>query len=71
VRRHRLSCGYFEHSVRYGNSVAVTVRPQAAPTRGDAVQLVLPAICRQITEATGVSAWQPSFASLQARELLD
>jgi hypothetical protein len=71
VRRYELSCGYFEHSVQYGNSVAVTVRLQAAPTRDDAVQLVLPAIYSQITETTGVSDWQPSFTSLEARELLD
>jgi hypothetical protein len=70
VRRFRISCGYFEHDVYTGGGVEITVRLAAAPSWNDAVQLVLPAIFARLTRSTGLSAWRPTIAGLDVRELL-
>jgi hypothetical protein len=50
--------------------VEITVRLAAVPSWNDAVQLVLPAIFARLTRSTGLSAWRPTIAGLDVRELL-
>jgi hypothetical protein len=69
-RRFLLSCGFFEHDVKYGGTVTIVVRSEAVPTRDQAVELVLPAIIASITRSTGDSDWRPMISSLEVRELL-
>ena len=41
ARRFRLTAGFFEHDVRFGSTVTVEARRESAPTREEAVELVL------------------------------
>ncbi len=69
--RFRLTAGFAEHDERFGSSVQLEIRQQAAPDRDEAVQLVWPAIERQTAQALGAGDWRPSLNWLDVVELLE
>jgi hypothetical protein len=70
ARRFRLTAGFFEHDVRFGSSVTIEVRREAAPGRHEAARLVRPAIEQETARALGEGDWRPSLSSLNVVELL-
>jgi len=70
ARRFRLTAGFFEHDVRFGSSVTIEVKREAAPARDEAVQLVWPAVEQETARALGEGDWRPSLSSLKVVELL-
>lgn len=70
ARRFRLTAGFYDHDVRFGSSVTIEVRREAAPGRHEAARLVRPAIEVEIARALGKGDWRPSLSSLDVVELL-
>ncbi len=68
--RFRLTAGFFDHDVRFGSSVTIEVRREAAPARDEAAQLVWPAIEQETARALGEGDWRPSLSTLEVVELL-
>jgi hypothetical protein len=70
ARHFLLRADFAEHDERLGASAEILVERDIAPTREEAVELVLPAVWEKTRSLLGDGDWNPSLSWLEVRELL-